>query len=652
MRPNYFSRRPFLKFDNLCSRFHRLYKKNQNIKTFSLIFIFGGTSLFWIYKNLNANNCIRNKYFKALCASNNNEKSEDKKIINLLLNKDKEHKFNVEFVGAQGPFDNDEFCKTLPVLSAKAIQINANDPIEDRLIIQRMKLTLPNGKFKEFVVAAAIDGHGGWQIAEYVQQNFLHVFQNELYDYMDQLLGNKNFDFEELNETDFIACLSVCLRRSYMILNDDIKRILEPVYNMGFSRLASIGACLTVSIVTDFGILTANSGDCLAVFCNKTGLWLPMNEQLSAMNPTEQKRLEKIHPNEIDDLIICKKIWKEKYLLGLLSELKYKGCYVKGILQPSRAIGDFRLKDMDFNYNWDKDLSSSKLTSVFSYILKKLENETKDENNIQSTSNINDTNNINVNQTILSGVHKPTLDDCKVISGNNSDSKEISNSCPYSYDLINGSNSIHMNRLDDRFYVKNPQSFPYVRTEPMLHLFLYNQELTKKLESTTNTQINEISNKNYELISNIQNNKTDHILSINIIQSEYLNPPLSECNSTGEYIKEYALSKLKNIYSPTLSYIDSDNGNEQGKSSYLILGTDGLWDFLTPKDTMDIVTKSKDIQKSIENLIKEVFKKAGIKSLKDLKSIKKKRKVFDDTSVILLKIDNSFLKFNNQAATK
>ncbi|EEA05239.1 uncharacterized protein CMU_043130 [Cryptosporidium muris RN66] len=638
MRLSYFSRRSFLKLDNICNRFHRLYKKNQNIGTSGLIFIFGGTSLFCIYKNLNAKNCIGNKYFKALCASNNNEKGEDKKIVNLLLNKDKEHKFNVEFVGAQGPFDNDELCKTLPVLSARAIQINANDPIEDRLIIQRMKLTLQNGKFREFVVAAVIDGHGGWQIAEYLQKKFLHVFQNELYDYIDQLWGNTNFSFEELNETDFIACLSLCLRRSYMILNDDIKRILEPVYNMGFSRLASIGACLTVSIVTDFGILTANSGDCLAVFCNKTGLWLPMNEQLSAMNPIEQKRLEKIHPNEIDDLIICKKIWKERYLLGLLSELKYKGCYVKGILQPSRAIGDFRLKDMDFNYNWDKDLSSSKLTSVFSYILKNLEDETKDENNI-------------LNQTSLSGTHEPTLDDCKVIPNNNSDSKEITNSCPYSYSLINGSNSIHMSRSDDRFYVKNPQSFPYVRTEPMLHLFMYNQELTKRLESTTNTQINKISNKNYELISNVQNNKTDHTLSINIIQPEYLNPPLSECNSTGEYIKEYALSKLKNIYPPTLSYIDSDNNNEKEKSSYLILGTDGLWDFLTPKDTMNIVTKSKDIQKSIENLIKEVFKKAGINSLKDLKNVKKKRKVFDDTSIILLKIDNSFLKFNKQATT-
>ena len=47
----------------------------------------------------------------------------------------------------------------------------------------------------------------------------------------------------------------------------------------------------------------------------------------------EQRRLAKEHPNE-PDIVVCK---------------SPNACYVKGRLQPTRALGDVYLKDAEFN---------------------------------------------------------------------------------------------------------------------------------------------------------------------------------------------------------------------------------------------------------------------------------------------------------------
>ena len=59
------------------------------------------------------------------------------------------------------------------------------------------------------------------------------------------------------------------------------------------------------------------------------------NRELNANNPEEQLRLKAIFPQE-EDIVICKKNNAES-------------CYVKGRLQPTRTIGDFRLKYPEFN---------------------------------------------------------------------------------------------------------------------------------------------------------------------------------------------------------------------------------------------------------------------------------------------------------------
>ncbi|OII70811.1 PP2C protein phosphatase 2 [Cryptosporidium ubiquitum] len=538
------------------------------------------------------------KSYKVGCASQNNT---SKKLHHNLINQNAKFKFEksnyVELIGDQGPVKNGDLGpkKGLAKVSISAIQVNANNPIEDRLLIQRMKLNFPDGESKDFVISAVIDGHGGWQVAEYVQNNFLRVFQKELNQYMSSLKIEENSDKSKktshIDETDIIAGLLYSLKKTYYIIDEELKNKLEVAYNLGFSKLASVGACTTVSIITEDAILTANSGDCLSVYCNENGIWLPLNEQLSAMNPQEQRRLEEIHKHEKDSLIQCKQILYEKLLMGLYTIPKYKGCYIKGILQPSRAIGDFRLKSMDFNYNWEKDLSTEKLMPTFSYVLKDIGGEKSENERYGEKEDLNE------------------------------------DEFPYSYDLINGNKSINMRRDSSRYFVKNPLSFPYVRSEPMLHLFFYNS-LNKHLSSTNNTNVEKISPNEYSLTP-VQTNSS---LKVECITPEYKHLPISEYSNSSEFFKDFTLSKMRNAYSYIQTPIDSS------KRSYLILGTDGVWDFLTPKDVTNIILNSKSPDDGIRKILKKVLNNAGVDSVEKLKSLPKKRKVFDDTSVILAEI--------------
>ncbi|KAJ1611567.1 protein phosphatase 2C [Cryptosporidium canis] len=469
----------------------------------------------------------------------------------------------VELIGDQGPVKSvDLGAKGGPAtVSVSAIQVNANNPIEDRLLIQRMKMNLPGGESKDFVISAVIDGHGGWQVAEYVQNNFTRIFQKELNEYISSLEKLRDAkSAPQTSETDIIAGLFYSLKRTYYTLDEELKSKLEVAYNLGFSKVAAVGACITVSIVTEDAILTANSGDCLSVYCNDSGVWLPMNEQLSAMNPQEQKRLEEIHKHEKDNLIQCKQILYDKLLMGLYTIPRYRGCYVKGILQPSRAIGDFRLKSMDFNYNWEKDLSTEKLMPTFSYVLEEEKSESSEKKDLLSDEE----------------------------------------DSPYSYDLINGDKSINMKRDSHRHFVKNPISFPYVRSEPMLHLLFYNS-LNKQLSPTANTSVEKVTQNEYSLTPK----HTNSSFKIECVTPEFKYLPLSEHSSSNEFVKDFAISKLRNMCSYFQSSIDPS------KKSFLLLGTDGVWDFLTPKDASRIVLSSRSTEEGVKLVLKKVLQNAG-----------------------------------------
>lgn len=103
-------------------------------------------------------------------------------------------------------------------------------------------------------------------------------------------------------------------------------------YKYGFGRAARAGSCALVCVVYNNKVYCGNAGDSLGLLItedNPMG-YTELNRELNANLPEEQARLKALFPNE-EDIVICKKE-------------NNKSCYVKGRLQPSRTIGDFRLK--------------------------------------------------------------------------------------------------------------------------------------------------------------------------------------------------------------------------------------------------------------------------------------------------------------------
>ncbi|EGR29696.1 protein phosphatase 2c, putative [Ichthyophthirius multifiliis] len=99
-----------------------------------------------------------------------------------------------------------------------------------------------------------------------------------------------------------------------------------------------VGSCALVTIIKNNKVYTANVGDCKGVIVSQNDKkeWVArkINHKLNANSPKEQERLRKQFPND-KDIVVCKK--------------KVEGaCYVKGMLMPTRAFGDFRLKYKEF----------------------------------------------------------------------------------------------------------------------------------------------------------------------------------------------------------------------------------------------------------------------------------------------------------------
>eukprot|EP00941_MAST-03F_sp_MAST-3F-sp1_P004774 g4774.t1 len=219
---------------------------------------------------------------------------------------------------------------------------NANDPLEDR-----------HGAMIEsdLAIFGVFDGHGGWQVADFVSQHIFNTIADNI---------RSNDDGDE----------SSSLQRAF---EDTDKLYIKKVYDafkLGFERTSRVGACGLVLVVGEAGLLVANAGDCRAVLGQKgvtttipsldgentTGLpdsnldvrqdenemlnrrlhqWsaLSLSNDHSANSLRCQEELAKKHPGE-DNIVVCK---------------RPGACYIKGKLMPARGFGDLYLKDANFN---------------------------------------------------------------------------------------------------------------------------------------------------------------------------------------------------------------------------------------------------------------------------------------------------------------
>lgn len=190
----------------------------------------------------------------------------------------------------------------------------ANNPIEDRVLVS----DLENWKGR---LAAVFDGHGGWQISDYLSKKITLAAEIKL-----KSLKSKpsEEDFKKIIESLFDD------------LEQEIYDNAQKPYSMGFANVSFVGACGLVALVTDEFYILGNAGDCQAVLVSKdsdkvqgTNLCRIHSSNLLE----EQQRLAAQFPNE-KNIVVCK---------------RPKACYVKGRLMPTHSFGDLHLKHSEFN---------------------------------------------------------------------------------------------------------------------------------------------------------------------------------------------------------------------------------------------------------------------------------------------------------------
>jgi pyruvate dehydrogenase phosphatase len=197
------------------------------------------------------------------------------------------------------------------------IQYPANNPIEDRWSIHQLESL-------EGFVTIVLDGHGGWQVAEYAKENLAKEIDK-------CLKANKG---KYPSEDEYI---SASLRDAFDNVENGFLQIARDAYRIGFPGTGHVGACALAAIVYNNKIYAANIGDCKGVVANAQGKQVTLrkiNHKLNANSKKEQARLRSSFKDS--DIFVCRR--------G-----DNKSCYVKNALQPTRAFGDFRLKHPEFN---------------------------------------------------------------------------------------------------------------------------------------------------------------------------------------------------------------------------------------------------------------------------------------------------------------
>jgi pyruvate dehydrogenase phosphatase len=204
----------------------------------------------------------------------------------------------------------------------------ANNPCEDRIFV--------HDEGNLFQAYGVFDGHGGWQVSDYIFTNISSILCPKL---------NNGLSVE------------TSLRETFHELEINYLETIREAYRLGYGDVAKVGSCVNLSIVQNDILTVANSGDCRTIIGSDLGPIREKTVSSEEQNPViatveghlftcyhvgrdhnartalEQFLLSRDHPNE-SNIVKCK---------------NSHACYVKGRLQLTRAIGDLYLKSNDFN---------------------------------------------------------------------------------------------------------------------------------------------------------------------------------------------------------------------------------------------------------------------------------------------------------------
>ena len=202
------------------------------------------------------------------------------------------------------------------------LQIGANKPIEDTYSIKKLTLRNSNGYF-----ISIFDGHGGSYLSNYSN--------NVFYDYFIEFY--LNFPEHENESEKIKKSLNETFKRiekEFLLLSYDNKKKIKP-------EKMNMGTCALIAIILNNKLYIANLGDSKArMFSIKNNTnnkysVTKISNVFNARKKKEQEYLKNKFPND-KNIYIC-------------YEKEPKICYVKGMLQPTRSLGDFYLKYKEFN---------------------------------------------------------------------------------------------------------------------------------------------------------------------------------------------------------------------------------------------------------------------------------------------------------------
>ena len=206
-----------------------------------------------------------------------------------------------------------------------AIQKAANNPIEDTYTIKEISLPTLKGYF-----LSVFDGHGGSFLSNYSNNVFYDYFIEFFLTYPEHQNENEKikkslYETFQRIEKEF---LTLAYDKKYKSNKKDKKDI-------------NTGTCALIAIIVNNKLFVANLGDSKArMFSLKNNTKdnysvTKISNVFNARKKKEQEYLRNKFPND-KNIFVC-------------YENDPKACYVKGMLQPTRSLGDLYLKHKDFN---------------------------------------------------------------------------------------------------------------------------------------------------------------------------------------------------------------------------------------------------------------------------------------------------------------
>jgi serine/threonine protein phosphatase PrpC len=126
------------------------------------------------------------------------------------------------------------------------------------------------------LLATVLDGHGGWQVADFARRTLLSAIETELENCPVASNSNTNNDSSSSNtsnqlveeEDKFVNSswhLGSALARAFARIDRSFLSAVKPAFELGFGSVAHVGACALAAAVTRDSIVIANAGDCRAV---------------------------------------------------------------------------------------------------------------------------------------------------------------------------------------------------------------------------------------------------------------------------------------------------------------------------------------------------------------------------------------------------